>query len=124
MKVGIDILEVSRMTKFVDNDSFLEKNFTKYEIEYMKSKNVKSAQTLTGLFCSKEAFLKALGLGIKNGIELKEIEINHDEKGKPFVNLYQGAKELAQSLEVANLQVSISNTKEFAIAYAIGESLK
>ena len=119
MKVGIDILEVSRMTKFIDNDSFLEKNFTKYEIEYMKSKNVKSAQTLTGLFCSKEAFLKALGLGIKNGIELKEIEINHDEKGKPFFVITEKLKGVLDNNNLTKIDLSISHTESTAIAMCV-----
>ena len=39
MLVGIDVLDVVRMEKFVQNEHFLEKYFTPYEIEYVSKNN-------------------------------------------------------------------------------------
>ena len=73
MLVGIDVLDVVRMEKFVQNEHFLEKYFTPYEIEYV-SKTNRQTLSLAGLFAAKEAFLKALGIGIGGGISLNDIE--------------------------------------------------
>jgi len=71
MLVGIDVLDVVRMEKFVQNEHFLEKYFTEYEIEYV-NKNNRMTQSLAGIYSAKEAFLKALGIGIGGGIKLNE----------------------------------------------------
>ena len=116
--VGTDMIEISRVKSAYENPAFRKKYFTVLEQECIGESFSKAA----GNFAVKEAVAKVFGTGFL-GFSPIDIEVLRDEKGKPFVNLYQGAKEIAQSLEVANIVVSISNTKEFAIAYAIGESL-
>ena len=118
MKVGIDVLDVKRMEKLVENESFLVKNFTSYEIKYLNKKKFKD-QTLAGLFCAKESFLKALGIGIKNGIQLNEIEVNHDENGKPYYNLSDNVKTILNDLKVKNIDLSISHTDSIATAICV-----
>ena len=118
MKVGIDILEVERIIKFVQDESFLSKNFTQYEMDYINSKKYKE-QTLSGLFCAKEAFLKALGIGLKNGIDLKEIEINHKEFGKPYYKLSDNAKQIVDNFEITEIDLSISHTNNIATAICV-----
>lgn len=118
--VGIDIIEVDRIKNIVlKNDRFLEKVFTKLEISYIESRN-KNSNTISGLFAAKEAISKALGTGIR-GFAWTDIEITHDELGKPIANLKGKAKEILNSQKVSNLSISISHNKENAIAIAILE---
>lgn len=116
--VGIDMVEISRVKKAYDNPAFRKKYFTDLEQEVIGESFSRAA----GNFAVKEAVSKVFGTGFL-GFSPIDIEVLRDEKGKPFVNLYCGAKEKAQSMEISNMQVSISNTKEFAVAYVIGESL-
>ena len=121
MLVGIDVLDVVRMEKFVQNEHFLEKYFTEYEIEYV-NKNNRMTQSLAGLFSAKEAFLKALGIGIGGGINLNEIEINHEESGKPYVKIVSPkAQILLSTMQVKNIDISISHTDEYCTAICIIE---
>lgn len=116
--VGTDMIEISRVKRAYENPSFREKYFTVLEQNVIGESFSRAA----GNFAVKEAVSKVFGTGFSGFMPI-DIEVLRDEKGKPFVTLYGGAKEIAEQMEVANLQVSISNTKEFAIAYAIGESL-
>lgn len=121
MLVGIDVLDVVRMEKFVQNEHFLEKYFTEYEIEYV-NKNNRMTQSLAGLYSAKEAFLKALGIGIGGGINLNEIEINHQESGKPYVKIVSPkAQILLSTMSVKNIDISISHTDEYCTAICIIE---
>lgn len=78
-KIGIDIVEISRIEKSVQRDSFLKRVFTENEIAYAEN-----AQSLAGIFAAKEAYFKALGTGIT--FPLTDIEILHNENGKPYIN--------------------------------------
>ena len=119
MLVGIDVLDVVRMEKFVQNEHFLEKYFTPYEIEYVQKTN-RQTLSLAGLFAAKEAFLKALGIGIGGGIDLNDIEINHDANGKPYLNvLSKKSKIMLTAMSVEEIAISISHADEIATAICI-----
>lgn len=113
--IGIDIVEISRIKKLM-GEKFYSRVFTQEEVNYLASKNY-APQTAAGLFCAKEAVLKALGCGIGNGANLKQVEIVHDTLGRPTVNLRGKAQELALQLG-GYLCVSISHTSLTAIAVA------
>ena len=117
--VGTDMIEIQRVSSAYSNPAFRKKYFTFLEQVCIGESSSKAA----GNFAVKEAVAKVFGTGFL-GFSPIDIEVLRDEKGKPYVNLYHGAKEIAENLDVAKIEVSISNTKEFAIAYAIGESLK
>lgn len=119
MLVGIDVLDVVRMEKFVQNEHFLEKYFTPYEIEYV-SKTNRQTLSLAGLFAAKEAFLKALGIGIGGGISLNDIEIRHDGNGKPYLDvLSKKSKIMLKTMSVEEIAISISHADEIATAICI-----
>lgn len=118
MQVGIDILDVMRMEKFIQNQHFLGKFFTAYEAMYV-SKTMRKTQSLAGIYCAKEAFLKAIGIGIGDGIDMNEIEINHDPKGKPYIKLTDSAKIKFATYGFSNAQISISHTDEVCTAVCI-----
>ena len=119
MLVGVDILDVERMEKLVDNDSFLDKYFTNYEREYVKGRPY-PAESLAGIFATKEAFLKALGIGIGGGIDLKEIEVSHYPSGKPYLILNSGsAQSKLDEFQVKSIDVSISHTRAVCTAICV-----
>ena len=119
MKIGIDILDVVRMEKFVQNEHFLEKYFTEYEIAYV-SRTRRTTQSLAGIYSAKEAFLKALGIGIGGGIDLNEIEVRHEKTGKPYINLTTSkANIMLKTMGIDAIEMNISHTDEVCTAVCI-----
>lgn len=120
--IGTDIIEIYRIDSAVKRTaSFIDKVFTYKEKEYFKIKNFK-AEVMAGNFAAKEAVSKALGTGFR-GFGLLDIEILRDEKGKPVVNLSDKICEML-SLNNFKIHVSISHSRENAIAYAVLEVIE
>lgn len=116
MLVGIDIIDATRMEKLIKNEHFLEKFFTEYEVNYI-SKKYSQTLSLAGIYTAKEAFLKALGIGIGGGINLKEIEVCHEESGRPYIKVSSSkAQKLLDSMNIKEIQISISHTDDLATA--------
>jgi len=113
MKVGIDLVNSSRFEG--KTNSFFDKYFTQNELIYAKSRK-SFTETIAGVFACKEAFLKALGVGVFKGIELNEVEVCHDDNGDPYLNLSEKVK---KNYFIANCSVSISHDNGFAIAICI-----
>ncbi|WP_352418660.1 NAD(P)H-hydrate dehydratase [Proteiniborus sp.] len=117
---GIDIIEIERIRKAINNNNrFIERIFTKNEINYIESKN-NSMNTISGLFAAKEAVSKALGSGI-SGFKWTDIEIYLEASGKPSIRLHGKALELAEKKEISNIHISISHSKDDAVAFAVAE---
>ena len=119
MLVGIDVVKVERFDKHIAEDSFLNKYFSDYESNYIFTRP-NPRETLAGLYAAKEAFLKALGLGIGGGIDLKHIEINHEKSGRPFVKIVdKNALVKFEEFNVKNIDLSISHTDNLSTAICI-----
>lgn len=116
--IGTDIIEISRIKKAAENTSFLKKIYTDTELQLFHNCNY---ETLAGNFAAKEAVAKALGTGFK-GCSPREIEILRMKSGKPYVVLYNNAREILNSLGGGNIFISISHSKENALAFAVIES--
>ena len=118
---GVDIVKISRIENLLKNkrDKFLEKIFTQTEREYIQNKNY-NLQTISGMFAAKESLSKLLGTGIGK-VGWRDLEILHDNKGKPYVQLYNKGLSISQKLGIKNIELSISHEKEYAIAFVIGE---
>ncbi len=114
--IGTDIIEVYRIEKACSSESFLMRYFTLKEREILK----KNYQSIASNFAGKESIAKAFGTGVR-GFELNQIEILRDGLGKPYVKLYEEAKLLSEKLGVKNIHISLSNIKEYAIAYVVLE---
>ncbi len=114
--IGTDIIEIDRVLKASENSSFLSKYFTDEEIILFKKKK----KSVAGNFAVKESVAKMLGTGV-SGFSLKDIEVLRDEKGKPYVNLYNKASNMAKEQEIDVVHVSMSDTDSCAIAYVVGE---
>ncbi len=119
--IGTDIIEVSRIRTVMERDiGFREKIFTPVEIAYCETKKHKY-ENYAARFSAKEAFLKAIGTGWRFGIRFADIEIFHDELGKPHIKAYGKAEELLNEYRITHMHVSLSHLKEMATAVVILE---
>ena len=118
MKVGIDIFDEDRINNMAKNKENLKNVFTKSELEYANLIE-NNLPRLAGMFCAKEAFLKALGIGVRNGISFLEIEVDHEENGRPIFKLSDHLKDILKSIKVVSVELSISHTDNFASAICI-----
>ena len=116
---GIDLTEVERIKKNMENSRFLEKIYSDRELEYLKSRKF-NPQTAAGMFAAKEAVAKCLGTGFSN-FGPCHIEIIKDEAGKPHVNLTNNALKRAEKLNIKTIHISISHTKDLAVAQCVAE---
>jgi len=115
--IGTDLIEIDRVVKVCEKEAFQIKYFTEHEINLCKSDTKKFADN----FAVKEAVVKVFGTGFGK-IAPIEIEVLRDPLGKPYVNLYGNAKEMAFSMDMSRLWVSITNTDKYVSAFAVGES--
>ena len=119
MYTGIDIIEIKRIEKvFGLHKNFIRRVYTSDEVEYCQSKR-NCYQHYAVRFASKEAVLKAFGTGLRGRMKWTDIETLNDELGKPYVNLYGRAKELAMEKNIGEISVSLSHCKDYAIAHVL-----
>ena len=112
-EIGIDLIEIERIRKSMQNKSFLSRVLGAEEYEQLKQRGM-LAQSVAGNFCAKEAFSKAVGTGFR-GIKLKEVQIMRNNLNKPYIKLFGKAFELYGNKK-HSFSVSISHTKFLAIA--------
>ena len=116
---GTDIIEIERIKYAISSDvgeKFIQRIYTKKEIEYCESKNIQKFQHYAARFAAKEAIFKALSKELENkyNIEWKQIEILNDENGRPYCII---DNEISSKIE--NIDVSISHCKKYATTNAI-----
>ncbi|KAJ9300279.1 hypothetical protein DTO271G3_2396 [Paecilomyces variotii] len=118
-KVGVDVESVHAIN--VDNETFIERNFTSNEQAYCRKAPSPQA-SFAGRWSAKEAVFKSLGVSSKGaGAPLKEIEIVNDGNGAPVVQLHGAAAEAAEKAGVKQVNVSISHSDSQAIAIAVAK---
>ncbi|CAD6648543.1 HN1_G0022040.mRNA.1.CDS.1 [Saccharomyces cerevisiae] len=115
--VGVDVELITSIN--VENDTFIERNFTPQEIEYCNAQS--SAQSsFAGTWSAKEAVFKSLGVkSLGGGAALKDIEIVRVNKNAPAVELHGNAKKAAEEAGVTDVKVSISHDDLQAVAVAV-----
>jgi len=119
--IGTDIVDISRIKKiFYKNKKFKIRIFSTKEIKYCESRKNKIA-SYSKRFAAKEAFAKALGLGISKGIFFNEISINNNAKGAPFIELLGETKIIVKKLikKKNKIYLSLSDKKKYALAMVI-----
>lgn len=117
ISVGTDIIEIDRFTKLKNVDKFLEKNFSKSEIEYINTKKNKF-ETMAGLFACKEAIMKAFKKGIFT-FSLTKVEVLRDENNAPFVFINEEISKLLKEFNATEICVSISHSKNYATSVCV-----
>lgn len=121
--VGCDIIEIERIARAIKSESFTRRVFTAEEAAYCQRRGQQAAASFAARFAAKEAVLKALGTGLREG-SLQEIAVDNDGLGKPLVQLSGHFAMLAKQLGVKNIQISLSHSRDFAVAYVIMEDGK
>ena len=120
--LGSDLLDVARIEQKLREDSGLAASlFTPLEIHYCEGKH-RPAQHYAARFAAKEALLKALGTGWRDGLSWREIEIRRDELGRPVMVLSGCVEQLARERGVTRVHVSLTHTAAYAAATVILES--
>ncbi len=120
MSIGLDMVEINRISSAIDEFGmpFLEKIFSPREIAYCQSRRFPS-QHFAVRFAGKEAVGKALEIGVGREIDWTEIEIVRKANGVPKVRLHGKAKAYATSKKVKEAHVSLTHTRELAVASAL-----
>jgi len=118
---GVDIVDNIRIKKSIRNNNFIKRIYSNDEIR--ESKNVKNkVNFFAKRFAAKEAFVKSLGTGFRNGINFKDISVKNNNLGKPKLYLNKKIKSfLSQKLrnKKYKIHLSLSDEKRHSIAFVI-----
>ena len=122
--IGTDIVAIERFQRFVDtnNAALLQRIFTLRE-RALCSARKNSASCYAARFAAKEAFLKALGTGLRDGISWQDMEIIPDDLGKPGLVLTGRAREIFSAQGLRSVFLSLSHDGGNAIAMIVLETL-
>lgn len=114
--VGCDLIEIERVKKACEKEAFLTRIYTERERRQAKG----DPRVLAGTFAVKEAVAKVFGTGFRDFMPV-HVEVLRDPLGKPYVELHARAEMKAEELGIRTIEVSISDTKDHAMAFAVGE---
>ena len=119
---GIDIAEVPRIEASIARfgDRFLHRIFTEAEIRYCESK-ANRVERYAARFAAKEAAMKAIGTGWNHGVTWRDVEVCRQPGSRPTIAFHGKAAEFATKLGAVHVALSLSHTKEYAIAQVILE---
>tara|TARA_B100001027_G_C16264433_1_gene331166 strand:- start:1733 stop:2119 length:387 start_codon:yes stop_codon:yes gene_type:complete len=118
---GVDIIENNRIKKSIKNKKFIKRVFSETEI-ILANKNYNKTNYYAKRFAAKEAFLKAIGTGLRNGINFKDISIKNNVQGKPFIIINDKIKKIIKKkfkTSKFKIYLSLSDEKKYSIAYVV-----
>ena len=120
---GIDLIETKRIMKIIDKwgKRFTYKAFSPLERQYCERKK-NGYQSFAGKFAAKEALLKALGIGLRK-VSWRDIEVANNKLGQPNFKISGNLKNIIFQKDVNKIFITISHTKDYAIAEVILENL-
>lgn len=123
--IGTDIVSMSRIEKSLvkNQEKFLKRILSDREIESLPSEKRLSAY-VAKRFAGKEAFSKALGLGISQGLAFNQISILNHPNGQPFIECTGKAEELLQKYSIQSVNISLSDEKDYALAFVVMSASK
>ena len=119
--IGTDIVDISRVKKLLNtNKKLINRIFSIKEIKYCESRSNKIA-SYSKRFAAKEAFAKALGVGISKGISFNEISVDNNKNGAPFIELLGKTKIIFKNLikKKNKIYLSLSDEKKYALAMVV-----
>lgn len=121
--IGVDIVEINRIKGILNRrpQRFLDRVFTEDELKDYRPHSERAVQQLAGRFAAKEAFMKALGTGLTQGVRWKDIAVLSKPTGAPYLHLTGRTAELAKSRGTKATHVSISHSRDYAVAVVILE---
>lgn len=117
--IGVDAVELARVGRVLrrHGERFLRRVYTPLETAFCRGR----LPELAARFAAKEAVMKALGTGAR-GLRWRDIEVLPDRRGKPLVFLHGGARLRGQAIGLVALDVSLTHSRELAIAVAAGQA--
>ena len=118
--IGVDIIKNNRIKSSLKNKKFINRIYSKNELK--NSITVKNKiNYFSKRFAAKEAFAKALGVGISKGISFNEISVINNKNGAPFIELLGKTKSITKNLiKTKNkIYLSLSDEKKYALAMVI-----
>jgi len=120
--IGTDIVQVSRMEDGLTRHGlrFAQRILSGAEFGEFEQSNCQGA-FLAKRFAAKEAMVKALGTGFRNGISMTHISVSHDVIGKPVLELSGVAEQIAGDKGITSMHISIADEKKYAVAYVVLE---
>jgi len=119
---GIDIVNIQRIERLMVRwgDLFLNRVFTEREIVWCQQRT-RPPECFAIRFAAKEAFLKAIGWGLRNGIQWTDIEVETDPMGKPLLSFHGKAKEVIKTLRIHKSLLTLSHDRPYAVAHVLLE---
>ena len=120
--LGTDLIETRRVQESIERHGqrFLERIFTAGEIAYCQRKK-NAAESFAARFAAKEAGAKALGTGISRGVSWKEFEVRREPSGRPTLHVTGRAREMADTIGVKRMQLSLTHSRDLAMAVVVAE---
>ena len=122
--IGVDLVKVARLKAAIERfgERFLNRVFTPREIAYCQRKTRGSASAFALRFAAKEAFSKALGVGLRqNGIRWREVEVVPNPVGKPELFVTGRAADLCAAAGITHMHLSLTDENDQALAVVILE---
>ena len=118
---GIDLVEIARIARMIDEHGgrFIDRCFTSVEQAYSEASEAVRGERYAARFAAKEATLKALGTGLRDGIEWTDVEVDRTAAGKPFLRLGGRAVEIATSSGIEAWSLSLTHAGGLAMASVI-----
>ncbi|WP_326983221.1 holo-ACP synthase [Chryseobacterium sp. MYb264] len=117
MVIGTDIIKISRIKRLIERK---EGNALEFILTANERALKKSPHSVAGIFAAKEALLKAFGIGFSRGLgRLLEIEVKYDPYGKPFLITSGIVKEIQDTKEIRNVELSISHDGDYCVAFVV-----
>jgi len=115
------MVDCARLEEALDRhgERFLQRVFTAAELDYCLSKK-RSIEHLAGRFAAKEAVMKVLGTGWRDGIAWRDVEVRNEPSGQPQVHLSGHCRRIARQRGLEKVLISISHIATHAIASAVG----
>ena len=119
---GVDIVNAERIERAIKrwDRPFLQRVFTEKEIMVCQNR-IHPSECFAARFAAKEAWLKAIGWGLRNGIHWKDIEVQNDPLGRPFLSFYGRAKEALDGLRIRRSLLTLSHERPYAVAHVLLE---
>ena len=123
--LGVDVVELDRIEKALERhgERFLERILTTAERVLMSKRPKSPVPFLAARFAAKEAAAKALGVGFRNGLSHREIEVTNGAQGEPSMHFSGAAEARAEALGVVRARVSLTHGQDVAVAVVVLETL-
>jgi len=122
MRIGVDLMSVSRFARVAEHPRYRTLVFTERELaEAGQAGSARRVERLAGRFCVKEATCKLIGRGFGQGLRWPDIEVCSDEWGAPAVRLSGGARRLAEEAGIDEIAVTLTHQVDLVVAVAVSD---